>query len=219
LRRASARTSRRSCSIQPRRAILRIITERGEAGAGEIGGEVGINKATVNNWLPLLIDADKIETTTPSRVAKNVKYCLKGNAPSPEESQLRKLKAQAAGPNPQAVLKMIVERGEATTTELSAEMGSRPEVVAKWLRPLKLLGLIEQIDDRTGGVKRTYYRPRRRQLTRPTGRRLRGRQEESSGLREHPRSRARFGHERRECDQAAPRSPFRRDRTSREFSR
>jgi hypothetical protein len=59
--------------------------------------------------------------------------------------------------------------------------------------------LLEQIDDRTGGAKRTYYRP----LTRPTGRRFRGHQEESSGLREHPRSRARFGHERPECDQAA----------------
>lgn len=54
---------------------------------------------------------------------------------------------------------MIVERGEATTKELSEEMGSRPEVIAKWLRPLKLLGLIEQVDERTGGVKRTYYRP------------------------------------------------------------
>jgi hypothetical protein len=31
---------------------------------------------------------------------------------------------------------MIVERGEATTKELSAEVGSWPEVVAKWLRPL-----------------------------------------------------------------------------------
>jgi hypothetical protein len=42
--------------------------------------------------------------------------------------------------------------------EMSKALGRRPEVVAKWVRPLKALGYVQQVDDRTGGKKRTWYR-------------------------------------------------------------
>jgi hypothetical protein len=30
-------------------------------------------------------------------------------------------------------------------------------VVAEWVRPLETLGYMQQVDDRTGGEKRTWY--------------------------------------------------------------
>jgi DNA-binding MarR family transcriptional regulator len=138
--------------------ILRVITERGEASAGELGEALGIEKGSVNNWLPHLEQAGKIERTTPSRVAKNVKYCLKGQAPTPDEVKQRKLEKAVAGERCQSVLKLIRENDGITMAEMSEVLGSRPEVVAKWVRPLKALGYVQQVDDRTGGNKRTWYR-------------------------------------------------------------
>jgi predicted HTH transcriptional regulator len=105
-----------------------------------------------------LISTEKIETTTPSRVAKNVKYCLKGHAPSSDEVKRRKLEKQVQGEKCQAVLKLIRENEGITMAEMSEVLGSRVEVVTKWVRPLKALGYVQQVDDRTDGKKRTWYR-------------------------------------------------------------
>jgi predicted transcriptional regulator len=83
---------------------------------------------------------------------------LSCQAPSREEVKRRKLEKQVAGDRCQAVLKLIRENHGITMAEMSEVLGSRPEVVAKWVRPLKALGYVQQVDDRTGGTKRTWYR-------------------------------------------------------------
>jgi predicted transcriptional regulator len=56
------------------------------------------------------------------------------------------------------VLRLIRKNDGITMAEMSKALGRRPEVVAKWVRPLKALGYVQQVDDRTGGKKRTWYR-------------------------------------------------------------
>jgi predicted HTH transcriptional regulator len=56
------------------------------------------------------------------------------------------------------VLKLILENEGITTKEIAETLGHRVEVIAKWIRPLKALGYIDQVDERTGGKKQTWYR-------------------------------------------------------------
>jgi hypothetical protein len=61
-------------------AILRIITERGEAGAGEIVAR-SVSTADRQQLAPAAHRRGQDrDHDAASRVAKNVKYCLKGNA-------------------------------------------------------------------------------------------------------------------------------------------
>lgn len=91
-------------------------------------------------------------------MAKNVKCCLADQAPTPDERQRRKLQAQADKPRSQKILALLAEHGQLSARELAVHLDTHPEVVAKWLRPLKDLGLVEQINERAGGVRKAWYR-------------------------------------------------------------
>jgi DNA-binding transcriptional ArsR family regulator len=79
-------------------------------------------------------------------------------APTPDERERRKLEAQLEKEHSQKIIELLRESSGMTAKELGAKLGKRPETVAKWLRPLKKLGVVEQIDDRRGGTNRTWYR-------------------------------------------------------------
>jgi ATP-dependent DNA helicase RecG len=59
-----------------RQAVLNLLGERGELSRAEIARALGLTDRTVKSWLAILRDEGKVEFTTPSLRAPNVRYRL-----------------------------------------------------------------------------------------------------------------------------------------------
>lgn len=143
--------------------ILRIVGERGEAGARDIEAAIGWGKGTASNWLPHLRKAGLIACTTASPVARNARYRLPG-APTGEAKEAPERRRQEEllqHPNGQATLRLLQERAEVTSAEVAEACGFSQGTAKTWLNRLCELGLgtrhFQGISGRHGG-RRVVYR-------------------------------------------------------------
>ncbi|HZT17065.1 MAG TPA: hypothetical protein VFA19_14085 [Gaiellaceae bacterium] len=142
--------------------ILRIVTERGEAGAREIEAALGWGNGTAANWLPHLRRAGLIVCTTASPVARNARYRLPGaqTKEAKEAAERRRQEELLQHPNGQATLRLLQERGEVTSAEVAKASGFSQGTAKTWLSRLGELGLgtrhFQGISGQKGGRKVVY---------------------------------------------------------------
>jgi DNA-binding transcriptional ArsR family regulator len=144
------------------RAILKLISERGEAGGREIEAALGWAKMTANNWLPYLREAGEVVCSTESPVARNVRYRLPGELTAEQQAaaELRRKEELLEHPNGQATWKLLQERGEVTPAEVVDACGFSDSTARQWLKRLVELGYATRRYERPGqrGGRTGVYR-------------------------------------------------------------